>query len=154
MLDVELTQKDEASQMSYELFQKILKFQKEHNITPLTGKVDKKLYQALKEHTEKQKSDTPATPAEAEKKTETPNATPAEKHQPEVPTENKPIQSETEEIPAPPIPEIPRAIPMEPEVSSNPSNATQQYAGQDERINMPTPPNSPVPLAPDTTAPI
>ncbi len=71
MLGVTLEKRDDALQMSYKLFQEILKFQKEHDMK-LTGIIDDTLYQALKKHTEAPKL------AKIEKKPEanTPEKTP------------------------------------------------------------------------------
>jgi hypothetical protein len=131
MLGVKVENINDAWQMNYALFQAILKFQKEHNMK-LTGMVDEEgiLYQAIKKHSEEKKTTPPEVPENTDNTTQ-----PA---------------PETEQIPPPPIPSsIPRATP----INSEQENTVQQHEGQDERSSMPTPPNSPVPSAPETTAP-
>lgn len=90
MLGVTLTTKDGGLQMNYELFQKILKFQKEHEMK-LTGVVDDTLYQALKKHVaEEKKAETPSTtPTEEKKDTPYTGYTPEKKEQ----TREETIQS-------------------------------------------------------------
>jgi hypothetical protein len=72
MLGVTLQEKGGGLQMDYNLFQKILKFQKEHDMK-LTGIVDDSLYEALKKHTEEEKKKTTSAPTASEetKKAET-----------------------------------------------------------------------------------
>jgi hypothetical protein len=155
MLGVTLTTKDGGLQMNYELFQKILKFQKEHEMK-LTGIVDDTLYQALKKHTEEEKkADTPATPAEAEKKTDTPNATPAEEKKDTPYTGLAPEKTEkTREETIQSIAEKPfinddSAYPVGPQTTEaapvvTPIANWNTYAGDNERI---LPPSVPVGIA-------
>lgn len=58
MLGVRLETKEDALQMNYELFQEILKFQRDHKMK-LTGTVDSTLSAALKEERAKKTETTP-----------------------------------------------------------------------------------------------
>lgn len=131
MLGVTLEKRDDALQMSYKLFQEILKFQKEHDMK-LTGIIDDTLYQALKKHTEAPKL------AKIEKKPEanTPEKTPPRdlpaKWSVDAPTSSVPPST----YPTKPDP-LEKTTPVEIPVAIG-----KKYEGDEWRISAPPVPNT------------
>lgn len=148
MLDVTLKTKDDALQMNYELFQKILIFQRDNKMK-LTGIVDDALHQALKEEMWTQWEEKKEDPTTA---TVTAQATAVQKEA------TPQTETDSEAIPPPPVPgtpwsetkrEIQQPIPLSTypvdiqasgpiiPVPSTPATTDSSY---NERILPPTPP--------------